>query len=215
MSRTKILGSGRRARPVTVTLSSQDELMSAVSFTLSKWNYMHSATLSMQLFPTWLGRFEGTTPSVRNLSNADVIATLERGVMDRKEVEALSRLLHTRDVSRLFEWSRLWLIIHYVFESHYIKNASLPFWKLISILLKFPGDHIFWSRSLTDSLYSTCFTELICLWHFWRALKTWLAVCCLRCLMVKDYLLSMVCSCHQRCPFRRGDVSKHFDYVAQ
>nr|ATV82108.1 putative zinc finger protein [Strobilurus tenacellus] len=77
-SRGSVLGKGRRARGVTVTRSSQEELMSA-------------------LFPTWRGAFAGTQPSLAGMENDRMITALECGVMGESEVTALLYLIRSPD----------------------------------------------------------------------------------------------------------------------
>jgi hypothetical protein len=57
----KILGYGRRARAVTITLSSQEELMHAVS--MMRGTTEDVALIFLQLFPSWPGKFEGSRPA--------------------------------------------------------------------------------------------------------------------------------------------------------
>ncbi|KAI0826538.1 hypothetical protein BC628DRAFT_1373054 [Trametes gibbosa] len=77
-SQNSVLGKGKRARGVTVTRSSQEELMRA-------------------LFPSWQGNFDGPRPSVIGLSNESVIATLQRGLVSEAELNALSHLIKSPD----------------------------------------------------------------------------------------------------------------------
>ncbi|ESK91779.1 hypothetical protein Moror_10608 [Moniliophthora roreri MCA 2997] len=76
--RGTVLGKGRRARGVTVTRSSQQELMSA-------------------LFPAWQGSFDGSRPSLAGLDNDRVIGALESGLMTESEVAALLYLIRSPD----------------------------------------------------------------------------------------------------------------------
>ncbi|KAH9852557.1 hypothetical protein C2E23DRAFT_826126 [Lenzites betulinus] len=77
-SQNSVLGKGKRARGVTVTRSSQEELMRA-------------------LFPSWQGNFDGPRPSVTGLSNESVISTLQRGLVSEAELNALSHLIKSPD----------------------------------------------------------------------------------------------------------------------
>ncbi|OCH93331.1 hypothetical protein OBBRIDRAFT_725078 [Obba rivulosa] len=118
-SQNAVLGKGKRARGVTVTRSSQEELMRA-------------------LFPSWLGNFDGSHPSLAGLDNEHVISTLQRGLLSETELSSLLHLIRAPD-------------------SHFLKVPSLPFHSLISILSKFPADddsRVFWSGSLRDMLYA-------------------------------------------------------------
>ncbi|KAK0438324.1 uncharacterized protein EV420DRAFT_1585821, partial [Desarmillaria tabescens] len=76
--RGSVLGKGRRARGVTVTRSSQEELMAA-------------------LFPSWRGAFDGSHPSLAGLNNDRVISALEYGLMTDAEVSALLYLIRSPD----------------------------------------------------------------------------------------------------------------------
>lgn len=76
--RGSVLGKGRRARGVTVTRSSQEELMAA-------------------LFPSWRGAFDGSHPSLAGLNNDRVISALEYGLMTDTEVSALLYLIRSPD----------------------------------------------------------------------------------------------------------------------
>lgn len=73
-----VLGKGKRARGVTVTRSSQEELMRA-------------------LFPTWKGGFEGSRPSLAGLRNDQVRGALETGIMTDAELKALLHLVQSPD----------------------------------------------------------------------------------------------------------------------
>ncbi|TRM60319.1 hypothetical protein BD626DRAFT_549656 [Schizophyllum amplum] len=72
--RSTVLGSGKRARGVTVTRSGQEELMRA-------------------LFPSWQGGFDGSRPSLAGLDNEAVIRALETGLMTQHEVASLMSLI--------------------------------------------------------------------------------------------------------------------------
>ncbi|KAI0646377.1 hypothetical protein C8Q79DRAFT_962291 [Trametes meyenii] len=77
-SQNSVLGKGKRARGVTVTRSSQEELMRA-------------------LFPSWQGNFDGSRPSLAGLGNENVISTLQRGLMSEAEINALLHLIKSPD----------------------------------------------------------------------------------------------------------------------
>ncbi|KAH9922550.1 hypothetical protein B0H21DRAFT_766100 [Amylocystis lapponica] len=77
-AQNSVLGKGKRARGVTVTRSSQEELMRA-------------------LFPSWQGNFDGTRPSLAGLDNEHVIATLQRGLCSESELNALLHLVRSPD----------------------------------------------------------------------------------------------------------------------
>ncbi|KAJ3969107.1 hypothetical protein EV361DRAFT_951752 [Lentinula raphanica] len=78
LRRGSVLGKGKRARGVTVTRSSQGELMSA-------------------LFPSWLGSFDGARPSLAGVDNDRVVAALESGLMSETEVACLLYLIRSPD----------------------------------------------------------------------------------------------------------------------
>ncbi|KAE9383894.1 hypothetical protein BT96DRAFT_1008672 [Gymnopus androsaceus JB14] len=65
-----VLGNGKRARGVTVTRSSQGELMAA-------------------LFPSWLGCFDGSRLSLAGVDNDRVVITLESGLMTETAIQVL------------------------------------------------------------------------------------------------------------------------------
>ncbi|KAI8986901.1 hypothetical protein BD414DRAFT_487416 [Trametes punicea] len=77
-SQNSVLGKGKRARGVTVTRSSQEELMRA-------------------LFPSWQGNFDGSRPSLAGLSNESVISTLQRGLVSEAELNSLLHLIKSPD----------------------------------------------------------------------------------------------------------------------
>ncbi|KAI0746860.1 hypothetical protein C8Q80DRAFT_1104631 [Daedaleopsis nitida] len=77
-SQNSVLGRGKRARGVTVTRSSQEELMRA-------------------LFPSWQGNFDGPRPSLAGLSNEHVISTLQRGLISETELNSLLHLIKSPD----------------------------------------------------------------------------------------------------------------------
>ncbi|EJD54737.1 hypothetical protein AURDEDRAFT_156516 [Auricularia subglabra TFB-10046 SS5] len=74
LCRTKILGHGRRARGVTITLSSQEELMK-------------------NLFPTWEGRFEGLQPTLDGVPRETAHSAIARGLISAHELDALLDLV--------------------------------------------------------------------------------------------------------------------------
>jgi hypothetical protein len=79
-AQNSVLGKGKRARGVTVTRSSQEELMKA-------------------LFPSWQGPFDGCRPSLAGLSNEQVVSALEHGLVSEAELKALLHLIRSPDVS--------------------------------------------------------------------------------------------------------------------
>lgn len=82
-AQNSVLGKGKRARGVTVTRSSQEELMKS-------------------LFPSWQGPFDGCRPSLAGLSNEQVVSALEHGLVSEAELKALLHLIRSPDVSVLF-----------------------------------------------------------------------------------------------------------------
>ncbi|KAI0284619.1 hypothetical protein BGY98DRAFT_947819 [Russula aff. rugulosa BPL654] len=77
-AQNSVLGKGKRARGVTVTRSSQEELMKA-------------------LFPSWQGPFDGCRPSLAGLSNEQVVSALEHGLVSESELKALLHLIRSPD----------------------------------------------------------------------------------------------------------------------
>jgi hypothetical protein len=77
-SQNSVLGRGKRARGVTVTRSTQDELMRA-------------------LFPAWQGGFDGARPTLAGLPSEHVIAALETGLVTQAELNALLHLIRSPD----------------------------------------------------------------------------------------------------------------------
>ncbi|KAF9226306.1 hypothetical protein BS17DRAFT_765324 [Gyrodon lividus] len=73
-----VLGKGKRARGVTVTRSSQEELMRA-------------------LFPSWKGNFDGSRPYRSELRNELLSTTLNAGLMSHAELDSLVRLIRSPD----------------------------------------------------------------------------------------------------------------------
>ncbi|THH08174.1 hypothetical protein EW145_g2885 [Phellinidium pouzarii] len=125
----KSLGKGRRLRGVTVTMSSQGELMRA-------------------LFPSWLGGFDGTHPTLDGLDHPSVVRTLENGLITLPEIDGLVALMKNP-------------------KSHFLKVPTLPFYTLVSILSKFPADsdsRVFYSGKLRDVLYGSFFWSLT--WYY-------------------------------------------------
>ncbi|KZT10477.1 uncharacterized protein LAESUDRAFT_644997 [Laetiporus sulphureus 93-53] len=77
-AQNSVLGRGKRARGVTVTKSSQEELMRA-------------------LFPSWQGNFDGSRPSLSGLDNERVISTLQRGLLSEADLNSLLHLIRSPD----------------------------------------------------------------------------------------------------------------------
>ncbi|OSX63296.1 hypothetical protein POSPLADRAFT_1073992 [Postia placenta MAD-698-R-SB12] len=77
-AQNSVLGRGKRARGVTVTKSSQEELMRA-------------------LFPSWQGNFDNSRPSLSGLDNERVISTLQRGLISEAELNSLLHLIRSPD----------------------------------------------------------------------------------------------------------------------
>ncbi|KZT28124.1 hypothetical protein NEOLEDRAFT_1161300 [Neolentinus lepideus HHB14362 ss-1] len=77
-AQNSVLGKGKRARGVTVTRSSQEELMKA-------------------LFPSWQGAFDSSRPSLAGLTNDVVISTLGSGLLSESELNALLHLIRSPD----------------------------------------------------------------------------------------------------------------------
>ncbi|VDC07370.1 unnamed protein product [Peniophora sp. CBMAI 1063] len=77
-AQNSVLGRGKRARGVTVTRTSEDELLAA-------------------LFPSWRGVFENGVPVLRNLSETEQLSALAAGVLDDVELRALLSLVRSPD----------------------------------------------------------------------------------------------------------------------
>ncbi|KAJ6590555.1 hypothetical protein DFH09DRAFT_1026612 [Mycena vulgaris] len=73
-----VLGSGRRARAVTLTRSSQPALMAAV-------------------FPCWAGAFDGPVPSLAGVAGPSLPGALEGGLMRESELTDLLWLMRAQD----------------------------------------------------------------------------------------------------------------------
>ncbi|KAG8796117.1 hypothetical protein FRC16_009828 [Serendipita sp. 398] len=73
-----ILGSGKRARAVTVTVSTQDALM-------------------REIFPSWKGHFLGIKPSVAGMDNLQISTALRDGLLSPKDIEDVLALLRKPD----------------------------------------------------------------------------------------------------------------------
>lgn len=73
-----VLGKGKRARGVTVTRSSQEELMRA-------------------LFPSWKGAFDGSRPSLLGLGPEHLAVALTTGLTTNAELDALMYLIQSPD----------------------------------------------------------------------------------------------------------------------
>ncbi|KAH8830647.1 hypothetical protein DL96DRAFT_1813663 [Flagelloscypha sp. PMI_526] len=82
--RSGVLGKGRRARGVTVTRSSQEELMAA-------------------LFPSWPGTFTGSRPTVAGLHGDGVRLALERGLITEGEIGVLVGLIRVGEESHFLK----------------------------------------------------------------------------------------------------------------
>ncbi|KAJ6631168.1 hypothetical protein B0H10DRAFT_1938702 [Mycena sp. CBHHK59/15] len=120
-----VLGSGKRARAVTLTRSSQPALMAA-------------------LFPSWAGAFDGPAPSLAGVSTPSLPGALEGGLMRESELTDLLWLMRSQD-------------------ARFVKVPALPFYALISVLVKFPTDRdsrVFWGAGLRDLLYDVTFAAI-------------------------------------------------------
>ncbi|KAJ7207128.1 hypothetical protein GGX14DRAFT_636383 [Mycena pura] len=73
-----VLGTGRRARAVTLTRSSQPALMAAI-------------------FPCWAGAFDGPAPSLAGVAVPSLPGALEGGLMRESELTDLLYLMRTQD----------------------------------------------------------------------------------------------------------------------
>ncbi|RXW19467.1 hypothetical protein EST38_g6393 [Candolleomyces aberdarensis] len=76
--RGSVLGRGKRARGVTVTRSTQEELMT-------------------NLFPSWRGTFEGPNPSLVRLEGDLISRAIEVGLLTDSEINSLRHLIQSPD----------------------------------------------------------------------------------------------------------------------
>ncbi|KAG8696366.1 hypothetical protein FRC09_008552 [Ceratobasidium sp. 395] len=106
----KILGQGRRSRPVTLTLSGQEELMH-------------------DIFPSWIGRFKGTT----SIYEASLIAPPSE-ILTSSELSIMLHLIQSP-------------------KSHFLKVPCLAYWSLLSTLVKFPTPDVFAPGLAPDALF--------------------------------------------------------------
>ncbi|KAE9384369.1 hypothetical protein BT96DRAFT_842335, partial [Gymnopus androsaceus JB14] len=97
------------------------------------------------LFPSWLGCFDGSRPSVAGVDNDQEQRPLEQAsIMTRSNVTSLLYLICSPD-------------------ARFLKVPSLPFHSLISVLAKFPADidsRVFWTSSLRDLLFDAVFAAI-------------------------------------------------------
>ncbi|KAE9384927.1 hypothetical protein BT96DRAFT_841446, partial [Gymnopus androsaceus JB14] len=102
------------------------------------------------LFPSWLGCFNGSRPSLAGIDNNCIIIALESGVMTESDVASFLYLIRLPD-----------LII--LVCRRPISLPSLPFHSPISILAKLPADidsRVFWTSSLRNLLFDAVFTTV-------------------------------------------------------
>jgi|SRR5882762_513138 len=121
--KNSVLGKGKRARGVTVTRSSQEELMRS-------------------LFPAWGGSFSGSRPSLTNLpqnhsNNSSVITTLSTGLITPSELSSLLHLIRSPDshflkVPELPFWSLVSLLKKFPVDC---------------------DSRVFWGREIRDGLF--------------------------------------------------------------
>ncbi|KAG8898726.1 hypothetical protein FRC01_010787, partial [Tulasnella sp. 417] len=71
----KIIGSGKRTRAVSVTVSSQEEVM-------------------QNIFPNWRASFTSTSPSLEGLDGRQTSEVLKAGLLSYNELESLLQLMH-------------------------------------------------------------------------------------------------------------------------
>lgn len=95
--RGSVLGRGRRARGVTITRSSQEELMADVGIPFSFARCV--ITDFAQLFPRWRGTFDGSRPSLAGLQGEHIIGALEGSLLTENEITGLLYLIREPDVS--------------------------------------------------------------------------------------------------------------------
>ncbi|KAK7451099.1 hypothetical protein VKT23_012775 [Stygiomarasmius scandens] len=109
--RGSILGNGRRARGVTITRSTQEELMAA-------------------LFPSWQGTFDGVRPSLAGLTSERVVNTLETGLMTEGEVASLLYLIRSPDAHFLKVPSLPFYLLNNILRKFPADNDSMVFWTI-------------------------------------------------------------------------------------
>ena len=112
----------------------------------------------MQLFPSWLGQFEGSRPTLSGVESANVATALSNGILSTLELESLVKLMENPKVRALLsvDFEALDANMTIDGQSHFLKSPCLPFYSLVSILSKFPSDRdsrVFWSASLRDVLF--------------------------------------------------------------
>ncbi|KAF8313435.1 hypothetical protein DL93DRAFT_2081138 [Clavulina sp. PMI_390] len=97
--RNKVLGHGRRARRVTLTTSSQDELLQQVhgGSPLTRRSYV--LTFAFQLFTGWTGKFLNGHASVAHLGPQQIPTLLNNGILPLPELEILAKRILQPDVS--------------------------------------------------------------------------------------------------------------------
>ena len=88
-----VLGKGKRARGVTVTLSNQSELMHAVCPTLLENSVKINS--SYQLFPSWKGDWNGSRPSISGLQDEPPC------LLSKLELDSLLNLIQRPDVNQV------------------------------------------------------------------------------------------------------------------
>ncbi|KAG9095026.1 hypothetical protein FS749_011241, partial [Ceratobasidium sp. UAMH 11750] len=107
----KPLGYGRRLRPVTLTLSGQEELMH-------------------DLFPSWTGKFKGTTP----IHEVLLVGSRPPEFLTASELSVMLHLIQKP-------------------QSHFLKVPCLAYWALLSTLVKFPVPDVFAPGMAPDILF--------------------------------------------------------------
>ncbi|THU94728.1 hypothetical protein K435DRAFT_724370 [Dendrothele bispora CBS 962.96] len=109
--RGSILGNGRRARGVTVTRSTQEELMTA-------------------LFPSWQGEFDGVRPSLAGLASDRIVSALETGLMTEGEVASLLYLIRSPDAHFLKVPSLPFYLLTGILRKFPVDKDSRVFWSV-------------------------------------------------------------------------------------
>ncbi|KAJ7512036.1 hypothetical protein B0H11DRAFT_472037 [Mycena galericulata] len=126
-----VLGSGRRARAVTLTRSSQPALMAA-------------------LFPSWAGAFDGPAPSLAGLAGHSLPGALEGGLMRESELTDLLWLMRaaSNPESDAARFVKVPALPFYALVSILAKFPTDR------------DSRVFWSAGLRDLLYDVTFAAI-------------------------------------------------------
>ncbi|KAI9508073.1 hypothetical protein F5148DRAFT_1199371 [Russula earlei] len=132
-AQNSVLGKGKRARGVTVTRSSQEELMQA-------------------LFPSWQGPFDGCKPSLAGLSNEQVVSALEHGLVSEAELKALLHLIRSPDSHFLKVPSLPFYSLISMLSKFPVDADSRLFWSSVSRDLLFAAVQVLTSNDMKRTM---------------------------------------------------------------